>query len=116
MFDLNGDIHPPLLRSGVGQSVWMASWPPMFWEIISTWGRSVQKISFHCPMLQIKCSLWLFSPTLEDEVLQVAPLFVTDHKLGPLLRLEPHALQRVVLDERCAFIVVVHPDQQISKL
>ena len=33
------------------------------------------------------------------EVLQVPPLFIRDDQLGPLVWLEPHALQGVVLDE-----------------
>ena len=37
--------------------------------------------------------------TFVDKVLQVSPLLVRDDQLHPFLRLQPHTLQGVVLDE-----------------
>ena len=44
---------------------------------------------------------------LVHEVLQMSPLLIRYDQLGPLLRLQPHALQGVVLDE-------LHPGQSVQ--
>ena len=46
--------------------------------------------------------------------LQVLPLFVKDNDLVPLVRHQPHRLERVLLDELHPAVLVPHPGEKLT--
>ena len=44
--------------------------------------------------------------------LQILPLFVEDNDLVPLVRLQPHGLEGVLLDELHPAVLVTHPGEE----
>ena len=83
-------IQTPYL-SGVGQSVWIWSWPPMFWDIIRICGLS-GNIKGNISL----CLLWWQYWTLVQERFKMATLFVRYH-------LQERLISRVWLSSACRY-------------